>query len=155
MISRRALEVLTATLTGMFGVAVCVSSINLGIAWGSAGVSPGTLPFCTGAIITGGSLFNLISGLLASREVAISPDQMKRLAGLFLPALAYIAAIPLLGMYVASAAYIFGVLVIQHRTSLARGLTMTAAVTATLYFLFEATFRVYLPRGVLGNALGF
>lgn len=156
MISRRALEVLTAALTGTFGVAVCISSIDLGIAWTAAGVSPGTLPFCTGSVITAGSLFNLVSGArTAHGEMAIDADNAKRLAGLFLPAAVYIAAIPLLGMYVSSALYVFGVLHIQHRTSLLRGLITAAVVVAALYFMFEVTFRVYLPRGWLGNALGF
>jgi hypothetical protein len=156
MISRRSLEVLTAALTGTFGVAVCISSLDLGIAWNSAGVSPGTLPFCTGLVITAGSLFNLVSGALTAQgETAIDADNAQRLAGLFVPAAAYIAAIPLLGMYVSSALYVFGVLHVQYRTPLLRGLITAAVVVAALYFLFEATFRVYLPRGWLGNALGF
>lgn len=156
MISRRALEVLTAALTGTFGIAVCISSIELGIAWGSSGVSPGTLPFCTGVVITAGSLFNLVSGVrLSHGEMAIDADNARRLAGLFLPALAYIAATPLLGMYVSSALYVFGVLFVQYRTSLSRGLITVVLVVGALYFLFEVTFRVYLPRGWLGNALGF
>lgn len=155
MISRRSLEILTAALTGTFGVAVCISSIELGIAWTSAGVSPGTLPFCTGLVITAGSLFNLVSGARVGHEVTIDADNLRRLAGLFLPALAYIAAIPLLGMYVSSALYVFGVLHLQHRTSLLHGLITAAVVVLALNFLFEVTFRVYLPRGWLGNALGF
>lgn len=156
MISRRALEVLTAALTGTFGVAVCISSIELGIAWTTSGVSPGTLPFCTGSVIVAGSLFNLVSGArMVQGEIAIDADNAHRLAGLFLPALAYIACIPLLGMYASSALYVFGVLHVQHRTSLLRGVVTAVVVVAALYFLFEVTFRVYLPRGWLGNALGF
>jgi len=156
MISRRALEMLTAALTGTFGVAVCVSSLELGIAWGAAGVSAGTLPFCTGTIVTAGSLFNLVSGArMAPGETAIDADNARRLAGLFLPAATYIAAIPLLGMYVSSVLYVFGVLHLQHRASLLRGLVTATAVLLALYFLFEITFRVYMPRGWLGNALGF
>jgi len=45
MISRRALEIFTAALTGIFGVAVVVLSIDNGIGWSSAGVDAGTFPF--------------------------------------------------------------------------------------------------------------
>lgn len=156
MISRRALEIATAALTGTFGVAVAVSSLDLGVAWTTSGVSPGTLPFCTGLVIIGGSLFNLVAGLrTAHGEVAIDADNARSLAGLFVPAAAYIAAIPLLGMYVSSALYVFGVLHVQNRASLLRGVVTAAVVVAALYFLFEVTFRVYLPRGWLGDALGF
>ncbi len=155
MISRRSLEVATAALTGTFGIAVSVSSLELGVAWTSSGVSPGTLPFVTGLVIIGGSLLNLAWGFAAGREAVIDADNFRRLAGLFLPALAYIAVIPLLGMYVASALYVFGVLFAQHRTSLQRATVTAAAVVLTLYGLFEVTFRVFLPRGWLGSALGF
>jgi hypothetical protein len=156
MISRRALEIATATLTGTFGVAVAVSSLDLGVAWTTSGVSPGTLPFCTGLVIIGGSLFNLVSGVrMVHGETAIDAANGRRLAGLFVPAAAYIAAIPLLGMYVSSALYVFGVLHVQYRSPLLRGLVTAAVVVAALYCLFEVTFRVYLPRGWLGNALGF
>ena len=42
MISRRALELSTALLTGSFGVAVVVPSLDNGIGWSSAGVDSGT-----------------------------------------------------------------------------------------------------------------
>ncbi|WP_247409694.1 hypothetical protein [Bradyrhizobium sp. 150] len=56
MISRRALELATAVLTGSFGVAVVISSLDNGIGWSSAGVDAGTFPFLTGIIIVLGSL---------------------------------------------------------------------------------------------------
>ncbi len=155
MISRRALETATAILTGTFGVAVALSSLELGVAWTSSGVSPGTLPFVTGLVIIGGSLFNLVTGVRGGREAVIDADNFRRISGLFLPAATYIALSPLLGMYVASAAYVFAVLFIQHRTTLLRACVTAACVVLTLYGLFEITFRVYLPRGWLGNALGF
>ena len=56
MISRRALELATAALTGTFGATVIVSSIDNGIGWSTAGVDAGTFPFLTGMIILVGSL---------------------------------------------------------------------------------------------------
>ncbi|WP_228142654.1 hypothetical protein, partial [Acinetobacter baumannii] len=60
MISRRALELVTAILTGSFGVAVVVQSLDNGIGWSSEGVESGTFPFLTGIIIVAGSLYNLV-----------------------------------------------------------------------------------------------
>ena len=51
VLARRALELATAILTGSFGVAVVVSSLDNGIGWSSAGVDAGTFPFLTGIII--------------------------------------------------------------------------------------------------------
>jgi hypothetical protein len=44
MISRRLLEILTASLTGAFGLAVAISSVDNGIGWSSDGVDAGTFP---------------------------------------------------------------------------------------------------------------
>ena len=159
MISRRALEFATAVLTGSFGVAVVVQSLDNGIGWSSAGVESGTFPFLTGIIIVAGSLYNLARGLapvasLASVPVAITSIELRRLAGLFVPAAIFVATIPLLGMYIASAAYIFAVLAIPRHQSVLRS-AMTAAATAlALYIVFERMFQVSLPHGALAAALG-
>src|SRR4051795_10474201 len=106
MISRRALEISTAALTGSFGVVVVISSIDNGIGWSSAGVESGTFPFLTGIIIVLGSLYNLVRGVapvasLANVPIAITSTELRRMAGLFVPAAVFVAAIPLAGMYLA------------------------------------------------------
>jgi hypothetical protein len=160
MISRRALELATAILTGSFGVAVLVQSLDNGIGWSSAGVESGTFPFLTGVIIVAGSLYNLARGVapaatLASVPIAITSIELRRLAGLFVPAAIFVAAIPLLGMYLASALYIFAVLAIPRHQSLLRSLAMAAATALALYLVFERIFLVSLPHGALAAAFGY
>jgi hypothetical protein len=160
MISRRALELATAILTGSFGVAVVVSSLDNGIGWSADGVDPGTFPFLTGVIIVLGSLYNLVRGVLpvarlANVPVAITPLELRRLAGLFVPAAIFVAAIPLAGMYLAAAAYVFAVLAIPRHQSLPRALAMAVATSLALYVVFERMFEVTLPHGALAAALGF
>jgi hypothetical protein len=115
MVSRRSLETATALLTGTFGAAVVVSSYGNGIGWSSAGVDPGTFPFIVGLIILIGSIFNLAQGWLQAREVVLRPAELKRLGMLFIPAAVYVGVIPLIGIYLASAAYVFGALLAQAR----------------------------------------
>jgi hypothetical protein len=160
MISRRALEFWTAILTGSFGVAVVVQSLDNGIGWSSEGVDAGTFPFLTGTIIAAGSLYNLARGAvpvatLASVPIAITSVELRRLAGLFVPAAIFVAAIPLLGMYIASAAYVFAVLAIPRHQSVVRSLVTAAATALALYVVFERMFQVSLPHGALAAALGF
>ncbi|KYG19293.1 tripartite tricarboxylate transporter TctB [Bradyrhizobium sp. AT1] len=160
MISRRALELATAVLTGGFGVAVVIQSLDNGIGWSSAGVEAGTFPFLTGTIIVLGSLYNLVRGALpvaslANVPIAITPIELRRLAGLFVPAAIFVAAIPLAGMYVASALYVFAVLAIPRHQSVPRALGMAAATALALYVVFERMFQVSLPHGALAAALGF
>jgi hypothetical protein len=160
MISRRALELATAILTGSFGGAVVVQSLDNGIGWSSAGVDAGTFPFLTGIIIVAGSLYNLARGVvpavsLASVPIAITSIELRRLAGLFVPAAIFVAAIPLLGMYIASAAYVFAVLAIPRHQSVVRSAVTAAATALALYVVFERMFQVSLPHGALAAALGF
>ena len=160
MISRRALELATAVLTGGFGVAVVVQSLDNGIGWSSEGVDAGTFPFLTGIIIIAGSLYNLARGIvpatsLASVPIAITSIELRRLAGLFVPAAIFVAVIPLLGMYVASAAYVFAVLAIPRHQSVPWSAATAAATALALYVVFERMFQVSLPHGALAAALGF
>lgn len=160
MISRRALELSTAILTGGFGLAVVVSSLDNGIGWSSAGVDAGTFPFLTGVIIVLGSLYNLVRGVLpagrlASVPVAVTATELRRLAGLFVPAAIFVAAIPLVGMYLASGAYVFAVLALPKHQSVPRSLVTAAATSLGLYVVFERMFQVTLPHGALAAAFGF
>src|SRR3569832_1078263 len=141
MISRRALEVATAILTGGFGAAVVVSSLDNGIGWSSDGVDAGTFPFLPGIIIVLGSLYNLVRGVLpatplASVPIAITPLELRRLVGLIVPAAIFVAAIPLAGMYLAAAAYIFAVLAIPKHQSLPRALAVAATTSLARYVVF-------------------
>jgi putative tricarboxylic transport membrane protein len=150
MFSRRALEALTAAITGAFGIAVVVSSLDNGIGWGRSGVDPGTFPFLTGSIVVAGSLYNLVRGWLRGREIIVGRVEFRRTAALFLPAAIYVAAIPFAGMYVASAAYLFASLRLQSRLSLVRSAVVAVAAAIGLYFVFEWSFQVALPHGLLG-----
>jgi Tripartite tricarboxylate transporter TctB family len=159
MISRRALELATAILTGSFGAAVVVSSLDNGIGWSSAGVDAGTFPFLTGLVIVLGSLYNLVRGLLAattlaSVPIAITPDELRRLAALFVPAAIFVAAIPLLGMYLAAGLYVFAVLAIPKHQSVLRSLALAGATALALYVVFERMFQVTLPHGAIAAAFG-
>jgi hypothetical protein len=159
MISRRALEIFTAALTGIFGVAVVVSSIDNGIGWSRAGVDAGTFPFLTGTIVVLGSLYNLAQGALGrgalARVTAVTRSELGRLAGLFVPAAIFVAAIPILGMYLASAGYVFAVLALPKRQSVLHALVIAAVTPVALYVVFERLFQVSLPHGALAAAFGF
>jgi Tripartite tricarboxylate transporter TctB family len=154
MISRRSLEAATAVLTGSFGLAVVISSLDNGIGWSSAGVDAGTFPFLTGLIIVAGSLYNLARGVLTGVGVAISATDLRRLAALFGPAAAFVALIPLLGIYLASSAYIFGVLAVPRHQTVLRAVATGAATPIALYVVFERMFQVSLPHGALAAAFG-
>jgi hypothetical protein len=155
MISGRALETATALLTGAFGAAVVVSSLGNGIGWSSAGVEAGTFPFIVGLIILCGSIFNLVQGWLNARDVVLRPSELRRLGNLFIPAVVYVGVIPLIGMYLASAIYVFGALAWHKRGSFVFSGAAAIATAVALYLIFELTFQISLPRGLVGDVIGF
>ena len=155
MISGRSLEAGTALITGAFGAAVVISSLDNGIGWSAAGVDAGTFPFIVGLIILSGTIFNLVQGWLQARDVILRPSELKRLAALFVPAVIYVGVIPLIGMYVASALDVFGALAWHKRGAFLFAGISAIATALALYLIFELTFQISLPRGALGDALGF
>lgn len=155
MISQRALEIATALLTGTFGAAVAISSIDNGISWSTDGVGAGTFPFIAGVLILGGSLVNLALGWRGEMRRALGSRELARLARLFVPAAVYVAAIPLAGMYIASAVYVWGTVSLQRSWSQPRAIAFAAVFALALYAVFERVFQVSLPHGALGDALGW
>jgi hypothetical protein len=153
MFSRRALEALTAAITGAFGIAIVVQSLDNGIGWSSAGVESGTFPFMTGLIVAVGSLYNFVRGWLRGSEFLVTRVEFRRTVALFVPAAVYVAAIPLLGLYVASALYLLGTLRLQNRVSLLASAVIAVVASVSLYFVFEWSFQVSLPHGLLGTWL--
>ena len=150
MLSRRALEAATAILTGAFGAAVMVSSLDNDIQWSQAGVESGTFPFITGTIVLLASLYTLGRGWLRGQGIAITRHDFQRSLALFLPAAVYVAAIPVIGIYVASALYLLGSLRLQSGLPLLRAALIAVVAAAALSLVFERAFQVSLPHGWLG-----
>lgn len=150
MFSRRALEAVTAAITGAFGIAVVVQSLDNGIGWSTSGVDSGTFPFMTGLIVVAGSLYNLVRGWLRGREIVVDRVSFRRTVALFLPAVVFVAVIPLIGMYVASAGYLLVTLRWQSGLSLVRSAAIAVVVAVGLYVVFDWSFQVALPHGLLG-----
>jgi hypothetical protein len=154
MITRRQLEIATALFTGGVAAAVIASSIEVGSGWTRGGVESGTFPLIAGALVAAGSLVNLVRAFIGPRIVAVRPDELRRVGLLFVPAVVFVAAIPLVGLYVAAAGYLFWTLRVQHRLAWWRTGLIVVATMLVLYWLFERTFDVVLPHGWLGAALG-
>jgi hypothetical protein len=155
VVSQRTLEVATAALTGAFGVAIVVSSIRAGIGWTPRGVASGTFPLIAGTIIVAGSLYNAFRALRAAGPVVLDGAGARKLAGLFLPAAAFVAAIPLVGLHVAAAAYTLAAIGMHRKGSIAKAVVLAIVTPLFLYGVFDRAFQVALPRGLLGAALGF
>ena len=153
MITRRQLEAITALVTGAFGVAILVQSLRIGVGWTGAGVGSGTFPALASGLVVLGSLYNLVRGALEAGPAMIDLPMLKRMAALFLPALAFVALIPLLGLHVAAGVYMLYALW-RARMPLWKALGVGIATPFVLYGVFDWGFQVELLRGLLGQALG-
>jgi hypothetical protein len=155
MITRRQLEIATGAITGTIAIAVIVSSVRVGSGWSSAGVESGTFPLLAGLLILAGSVVNVARAFVDAPALAVGAAELRRLAGLFLPAVVFVAAIPFVGIYVAAAGYVLWTISVQHDGAWWRSALIALGTMLTLYWLFERTFQVALPHGWLGAALGF
>ena len=84
---------------------------------------------------------------LARGTVAVTRAELGRLAGLFVPAAIFVAAIPILGMYLASAGYVFAVLALPKRQSVLHALVIAVVTPVAVCVGFERLFQVSLPLG--------
>jgi hypothetical protein len=74
---------------------------------------------------------------------------------LFVPAAVYVGIIPLIGIYFASAGYVFGALAWHKRGSFLLPAVAAIGAALALYLIFELTFQISLPRGLFGDFIGF
>jgi hypothetical protein len=58
-------------------------------------------------------------------------------------------------MYFASAIYVLGALSWHKRAAWVFASVAAVGTALALYLIFELTFQISLPRGLLGDALGF
>lgn len=153
MISRRQLEAITALVTGAFGVAILVQSLRIGVGWTGAGVASGTFPALASGLVVLGSLYNLVRGAMQPGPAMLDVPMLKRIAALFVPALLFVALIPLLGLHAAAGLYMFYALW-RSRLPLWKAVAVGIATPFILYSVFDWGFQVELLRGLLGKALG-
>jgi hypothetical protein len=149
VISRRSLELATAALTGAFGAAIVVSSLRAGVGWTPRGVDSGTFPFIAGTLILAGSIYNTARSVGREHRWVLEGPGILKLLALFVPAVLFVAAIPLVGLHVAAGLYIFGVIAGHPQGSLRKAVIFAIATPLALWGIFDWGFQTTLPRGML------
>jgi hypothetical protein len=101
-------------------------------------------------------LYVALIGGFSSGWVLTIPQQVAAVVGVSAQAPIDIAlGIPRLGIYVASAIFIFGFMVFVGRENLLKTLGVAIVVPVALFFMFEKWFLVPLPKGPLEALLGY
>lgn len=157
MISRRAAEIAFAGATGLFGGVVAFGATEFGVGWSPSGPQPGTFPFYVGIIIALASLGNLVAALLPGRIAAedlVTREQLGRIGQLVGPIVGFVVATLFLGLYVATALYMFFVMRVQGRYPTWHSALVAVGLPVALFLILEKGFQVPLLKGPLEAALG-
>jgi len=137
-------------------VVVMVSNYSIGAGWAPDGPEAGYFPLRIGAIIFLACLFVLWHAWrMEPGETFVTWPQLKQVAVILVPLTVYVAVISFLGIYVASALFVIGFMILLGKFSWWRSIATGVLVNVALFWIFEMQFRVPLPKGPLEAALGF
>jgi hypothetical protein len=145
-------EAVVAALLLIIGLGVVFESSRLGAGWTTDGPGAGYFPFYIGVIIVvsgAGIFYQALLGKRRNAEVFVDAEQLKRVLSVLVPATAYVLAVALLGLYVASAVYIALFMVVLGKYAWAKSAAVAFAVNALFFLMFEVWFKVPLFKGSL------
>lgn len=168
LVTTRTVDALVAVLLLAVCAVVIFDSARLGFNWREGeGPAPGYFPFYIAVILGVASLVNLTSALRGhgAGEVFVSLRPFGRVLAVLVPTIVYIGLIggvalgpidlPGLGIYVASAIFIFLFMLVMGRENPFKALAIGVAAPIALFMMFEKWFLVPLPKGPLEAWLGY
>ena len=155
--SHRGVEIGVAIAMAILALIGIYGSIKVGIGWGAEGPRAGFFPFYV-------SLAVLISCAVNLTKILLSPDdgslfaewgQIRQVLAVVVPTAIYVAAIPFLGIYVASALLIIAFMKWLGNYNWLMSIVVGVVVPILTFLMFEIWFLVPLPKGPLENLLGY
>ena len=153
--SHRHVEIGVALFVLALGAITMVGSLQVGIGWAAEGPKSGFFPFWIGLIVVLTSLYNLARAWKhASRGLFASWSQLRQVMKVVVPLAIYVAAIPWLGIYLASALLIAGFMRWIGRYGWLLTLAVAIGMPVLTYVTFEMWFLVPLPKGPIEDMLG-
>lgn len=157
-ISARVAESVVALTLLTLGGLVIFDSVRLGFRWSDDGPQAGYFPFYIGLIICVASLITLAQALFgkAARRgrIFVEWGQLKLVMSVLVPAGLFVLGVQLIGIYVASAAYIGVFMLWLGKYGWVKSLVLGLAVSVVMFLMFEVWFQVPLYKGAF-NPLSF
>ncbi len=155
--SHRGVEVGVAIAMAAFAGIVIYGSIKAGINWGAEGPRAGFFPFYIALFILLASAVNLFTALidLPRDKLFAEWGQMLRVLWVVIPTAIYVALIPNIGIYFASALLIALFMKWLGKYQWHIVALVAAGVPLGTFLVFEKWFLVPLPKGPVENWLGF
>jgi hypothetical protein len=147
-----AVEAGVAALVLLLGLVVLVGGHNLGAGWTSDGPGAGYFPFYIGVILCisgAGVLYQSVFGKQRNTDIFVDSVQIRRVLVVLIPAAVYVAAIQLVGLYIASAVYIAGFMVFLGKYGKGKSIAIALTIVVIFFLMFEVWFKVPLHKGYL------
>jgi hypothetical protein len=159
-ISTRTMDIATSLAFAAIGTVAIWDSARIGAGWSADGPQSGYFPFWIGVLLVMASAVNLL-GVARSRAAAqgegeafLTWEQARRVATVFVPTTIYVAAVPVVGIYVASAALVAWFMTRLGDFHIGRAVPAGVAAALVTFVVFETWFLVALPKGPIEDFLG-
>jgi putative tricarboxylic transport membrane protein len=155
--THRSVEIGVALATAAFALIVMGGSIQAGIGWSVEGPRAGFFPFYVGLLILLASIINLVQAFaIVPRNRRFAEwGQLAQVVSVVIPTAFYVALIPYIGIYLASAVLIAVFMAWLGRYSWMPVLAISISVPVVTFAIFEKWFLVALPKGPIEELLGF
>ena len=151
-------ESVVATLIILLGLLVLQGSWSLGSKWTSDGPGSGYFPFYIGVLMCvagAGALYQALMAKERDTEIFVDREQLTRVLQVLIPAVIYVVVVQLIGLYVASAIYIAGFMIVLGKYSPLKSVITAVCINVVFFLMFEVWFKVPLPKGPIEHLLGF
>ena len=150
VVSTSTVELVVAAILLVFGIVVAYGSYQLGSGWTTDGPGAGYFPFYVGLLICVAGIGVFAQTLMAKNkgeEAFVDREQLRRVLSVFIPAVIYVGAVQVLGLYVASAVYIVLFMVILGKYKWLKSIIISLSVIVLFFLMFEVWFKVPLYKG--------
>jgi len=155
--SHRSVEIGVAAFMALLALIGIFGSLKVGIGWGDEGPRAGFFPFYVSLVILGSCIINTITVLATTARTRVFAEwgQLRQVVSVLAPTIVYVALVPYIGIYVASALLIGFFMVWFGRYNLILSAAVAVVVPILTFLMFEIWFLVPLPKGALESMLGF
>jgi hypothetical protein len=143
-------DAVVAAILLLIGIVVVVTSLKLGAGWTSDGPGSGYFPFGIGVLICisgAGTMLKSLFGKDKDTAVFVDSEQLKRVLQVLIPAIVYVGAIEVFGVYVSSVVYIALFMVFLGKFSVVKAIIAALLVNVVFFLMFEVWFKVPLYKG--------
>ena len=152
---QRHVELGVAAVIALVGLVTIAGSLQVGIGWGAEGPQSGFFPFWIGVLLVVTSAANLVRAWTSADRGAFAEwGQLRQVWKVVWPLALYVAAVPWLGIYVASALLTAGFMRWIGRYGWLLTLAISIGLPVLAFLTFEKWFLVPLPKGPLEDWLG-